>query len=178
MSFVDEQGRGADGHLLLNLRIGTAGDMHGRDDDVGAVEELIDLGSGRGDVRQAGDHGIFRRSVETALALEDAEGLELAGDLVAKGVGRDHDQQPLEALAGVQGQHRFGFAGPGRHDDGCRLGRARRVSESGVERADLRPPEAWRGRFAVGGRSRLAQVKGVLPGRGYAVAPARHLGTA
>ena len=128
-------------------------------------------------MRQAGYHRIFGRSVEAGLTLKDAEGLELAGDLVAKCVRRDHDQQAVEALAGVQGQHRLGFACPGRHDDGCRLGRARGVREGGVERADLRPPEPWRCGFGIGGRPRLAQVEGIFTRCSHAFEPARHLGT-
>ena len=43
--------------MLLNRRFGAAGNMHGGDDDIGAVEDLIDFGDRSRDAGKPGDHG-------------------------------------------------------------------------------------------------------------------------
>ncbi len=54
---IDEERRGAVRHMLLNRRFGAAGNMHGGDDDVGAVEDLIDFGGRGRDAGKPGNHG-------------------------------------------------------------------------------------------------------------------------
>ena len=54
---IDEERRGSGRHMLLNRRFGAAGNMHGGDDDIGAVEDLIDFGDRGRDAGEPGDHG-------------------------------------------------------------------------------------------------------------------------
>lgn len=57
VGLIDEQCRRSGRQLLLNLRIRASGDVHGRDDYIGAVKYLIDLGHRRWDVGQPDNHG-------------------------------------------------------------------------------------------------------------------------
>ena len=75
--------------------------------------------------------------VEAILLLENAEGLELPGDLFAERIGWDDDQQAFKPLMGVQRQHRLRFSGACRHDDGGGFARPCSMGERGVKRADL-----------------------------------------
>ena len=64
-------------------RLGAARDLHRGDDDIGAIEDFIDFGFARRNVREPHDQRKGCGLIETFLLFQDAEGLELACDLLA-----------------------------------------------------------------------------------------------
>ena len=161
---IDEERRGSGRHMLLNRRFGAPGNMHGGDDDVGTVEDLIDLGDRGRNAGKPGDRGEQRRRIETRLCLQDAKRLELRGDLFAQRVRRNHDEQALKPLTRIKREHGLRLARAGRHDDRGWFRRASRMSKRGVKGADLRPPQSRIDGFVICGRTTFTQMKRILPG--------------
>ena len=83
MRLVDKKCGGTGRHPFLHRRLGAARDLHRGDDDIGAVEDFIDFGFARRNVREPHDQRKGCGLIETFLLFKDAEGLELARDLLA-----------------------------------------------------------------------------------------------
>lgn len=142
VGFVDEQRVALTYQRTDGLRVRCVERRRGCDDHVALLSPRTGAHRGRKSVSKSSHDGARRCCRDDAGLLQDTELFELRGDLLAKSIGRDDDEQPRQSSSHQKRDHRLRLAGARRHHDRCGVRDARRpVAEHRVDRPSLRTPQ-------------------------------------